>query len=107
MDIIERVARELCIADGRNPDGDVNYAGEGVTFAIAVLPGEHQRWRGYKRRAEIKINLAINAHDPLVAALEVLWEDSLYYHVNAGGAESNHRLAGQVNDALALARGGK
>lgn len=48
--MIERVARALCIADGRDPDEDWRVGPTGLFAEVHIKPGEEQRWRTYVRK---------------------------------------------------------
>jgi hypothetical protein len=53
MDAIEAKARELCVADGREPDADWRV-GDGVMLSVAV---EHpENWRQYIRAAKVALS---------------------------------------------------
>ena len=49
-DVVERKARELCLADGLDPDEDWT-ASDNYQLGVALPRGEEQRWRTYVRAA--------------------------------------------------------
>ena len=56
---VERVARAICIEERLDPDEDWRKvplpSGDFVMLAVAIEPGEEQRWRTYIRRARAAI----------------------------------------------------
>lgn len=72
-EMVERVARVLCIADGyKHPDEDWRYYANGVPCQavpmIAIKDGKEQRWRTYVRKARAMIEEMCNPTPAMIEA---------------------------------------
>jgi hypothetical protein len=66
-EMIERVARALCVAEGKNPDEDWTRQGP-VVLDIALAPGKEQRWCTYVRQARAGIAAMRKPTEVMIAA---------------------------------------
>lgn len=57
-DMVERVARALCTADGKDPDADFRNVGEYIKLSVAT--DKPQNWRTYARKAKAALEAALN-----------------------------------------------
>jgi len=59
---IEAVARELCIADGLDPDADALVSRD-FLLPLSVRPEGHRMWTHYRNAAIRSLRIMSNEHD--------------------------------------------
>ena len=53
-DLVERVARALCVEDGKDPDGDIRVRSDRPMLLIPDLP-DPENWKLYIKKARVAI----------------------------------------------------
>lgn len=76
-EMIERVARALCVADGLDPDADWRRSDQSM-LAVAIPEGEEQRWRTYASYARAAISALREPTKEMIRAAAQVEKPLLY-----------------------------